>query len=238
MKTEAREIGAEARLRTGHAEVGHHRKPKAAADSGAVYCRDDRLFGAEQAVALDIQWRDTRSRLVGAGTLRLERRAVAVIGPSTERFALRRQYDRTNVAVSVEALESVSDVLDQRDIKEVVRRPPDLDQSDMAGFFDADITHGVCPCSDALCRSASCAVCLTIKASTNVTPSQTVAAQSPTGTSTPSVRSKNSCAAFPIGRRSLCALLSAARAMYSVASKAGAPQVDNIYSTSTDLICS
>ena len=34
------------------------------------------------------------------------------------------------------------------------------------------------------------------------------------------------------------ALLSAARAMYSVASKAGAPQVDNIYSTSTDAICS
>ena len=32
--------------------------------------------------------------------------------------------------------------------------------------------------------------------------------------------------------------LSAARAMSSVASKAGAPQVDNIYSTSTDAICS
>src|SRR5262249_2295811 len=115
------------------------------ADSGTVHCCDDRFFGAEQAVALDIQGRNAQPRLVGTAPLRVERRAVAKIGPRAERFALRRQYDGADVAVSFEALESARNVLDQRNIEEVVWRPPDLDQNDVAGFFDADITHAICP---------------------------------------------------------------------------------------------
>src|SRR5262249_11181790 len=119
--------------------------PEPGADGGTVNGSDDWLFGAEQAIGLDIQRRDTGRRLVGAAALRVKRRAVAVIGTGTECFTLRRQYDRANVSVFVEAFESAGDVLDQRDVEEVIRRSPDLDQGDVTSFFDSDVTHGICP---------------------------------------------------------------------------------------------
>src|SRR5262249_59518252 len=140
--------------------------PEPGADSGTVTGGDDWLFGADQAIALDIQRRDTGRRLVGAAALRVKRRAVAEIGTGTECFTLRRQYDRANVSVFVEAFESAGDVLDQRDVEEVIRRSPDLDQGDVTSFFDSDVTHGICPLySAAVLRFACCAVRLTIKAS-------------------------------------------------------------------------
>src|SRR5581483_2341816 len=92
MEAEAGEIGAETRLRAGDAEVRDHRKPKPAADGGAVDRRDDRLFGAEQPVALDVERLHPGHRLAGAATFLVERRAVAEIGAGAEGLALRRQH--------------------------------------------------------------------------------------------------------------------------------------------------
>src|SRR5262249_57458853 len=58
MKTQSREVGAEARLWAGHAEVGHHSKAQATTDSCSMYRCDNWLFGTKQSVALDIKRRD------------------------------------------------------------------------------------------------------------------------------------------------------------------------------------
>jgi hypothetical protein len=143
MKAEAGEIRAEARLRTSHAEVGHHRQPEAAANGGTVYGSYNRFFGAEEPVALDIERGDAWPGLVAAAALRVKLRAVAEIGSGAEGFALRCQHHGTNVAVFVEAFEGAGNVLDQRDIEEIVWRPSDLDQSDVAALFDANVAHGI-----------------------------------------------------------------------------------------------
>src|SRR5262245_63515381 len=143
MKAEAGEICPEARLRTSYAEVGHHRQPEAAANGGTVYGSYNRFFGAEEPVALDIERGDAWPGLVAAAALRVKLRAVAVIGSGAEGFALRCQHDGTNVAVFVEVLEGAGNVLDQRDIEEIIWRPSDLDQSDVAALFDANVAHGI-----------------------------------------------------------------------------------------------
>src|SRR4029453_10773629 len=142
MKAEAGEIRAEARRRTSHAEVGHNRQPEAAANGGTVYGSYNRFFGAEEPVALDIERGDAWPGLGAAAALRVKLRTVAVIGSGAEGFALRRQHHSTNVAVFVEALEGGGNVLDQRDIEEIIWRPSDLDQSDVAALFDANVAHG------------------------------------------------------------------------------------------------
>src|SRR5262245_487718 len=143
MKAEAGEIRAETRLRTSHAEVGHHRQPEAAANGGTVYGSYNRFFGAEEPVALDIERGDAWPGLVAAAALRVELGTIAEIGSGAEGFALRCQHDGTNVVVFVEALECADNVLDQWDIEKIVWWPSDLDQSDMAALFDANVAHGI-----------------------------------------------------------------------------------------------
>ena len=55
MEAELGEVGGEARLGAGDAEVRRYRKPEAAADGGAVHGRDDRLLGAEDAHRVQIE---------------------------------------------------------------------------------------------------------------------------------------------------------------------------------------
>ena len=122
---------------------GHHRQPEAAANGGAVYGSYNRFFGAEEPVALDIERGDAWPGLVTAAALRVKLRTVAEIGSGAEGFALRGQHDGTNAAVFVETLESVGNLLDQRDIEEIVWRPSDLDQGDVAALFNANVAHGI-----------------------------------------------------------------------------------------------
>src|SRR5665213_1349769 len=77
-----------------------------------------------------------------------EHAAVAEISPGAERLALRGQHHCAATGVLVERFERAGDFLDQRDVEEVIRRAPDLDQRHMAMGLDADIfvrTHGNFP---------------------------------------------------------------------------------------------
>ena len=47
--------------------------------------------------------------------------------------------------VVIEALESAGNLFNQWYIEEIVRRSPDLDQSDVAALFNADIAHASVP---------------------------------------------------------------------------------------------
>src|SRR6516165_10549890 len=73
VKAQSCEIGAEARLRTGHAEVSHHRKAQATTDSCSMYRCDNWFFGTKEPVALDIKWRDTWTWLIRTAALRVKR---------------------------------------------------------------------------------------------------------------------------------------------------------------------
>jgi hypothetical protein len=108
-----------------------------------MHCGDDRLLSAEQPVALDIEMLHRLGAVEIARLLSVvfEHRAVAEIGAGAERLALRRQHDGAHVGIPIEGFENRGEFLDQRDIEEIVRRAPDLDQRDMTGFFDANITH-------------------------------------------------------------------------------------------------
>src|SRR4029077_16517828 len=136
-----REVGAEARFRTGHAKVSHQRKPKPTTNGRAMYRGDNWFFGTKQSVALNVKRRDPRARLVGTTTLRVESRTVAVIGTGAKSLALGRQDNGPNMDVVIEALESARNLFNQWYIEEIVRRSPNLDQSHVAALFDANVAH-------------------------------------------------------------------------------------------------
>ncbi len=84
-----------------------------------------------------------RVRLL-AGLRRLPRRIVE-IGAGAERLALGGEHRGADLDIAVEFLQRVGDLVDQRDVEEVQRRPPDLDGADVSGFIDADVrvfAHG------------------------------------------------------------------------------------------------
>ena len=58
MKAELGEVGGEARLGAGDAEIRRHRKAQPAADRGAMHGGDDRLLVAEDAHRLDVEMVD------------------------------------------------------------------------------------------------------------------------------------------------------------------------------------
>src|SRR5262249_237100 len=127
------------RLRTGDAEIRNHREAEPAADRGAVHRRDDRLLGAEQPYGLDVEMADTSSLLAGPLAGAVERAAVAEIRAGAERLALRRQHGRAATRVVIERLERARNLVDQRDIEEIVGRAPDLDQGNVARPLDRNI---------------------------------------------------------------------------------------------------
>src|SRR6185295_15447284 len=136
MEAQAVEIGAEARLRAGHPEVGHQRESEAAADRGAVHRGDDRLARAKQAHRFLVK--------VLAGALRRGpgRRAVREIGAGAERLAFGGEHDRAALRVAIEGIESVADLCDEGIVEEIVRRPADLDRPDPILPFDAHVIGG------------------------------------------------------------------------------------------------
>jgi predicted RNA methylase len=69
-------------------------------------------------------------------------RPVLEIGAGTERLALGAEHIGADVAVAVERLEGIGDLVDQRIVEKVVRRPLDFDDADMTFAADADILVG------------------------------------------------------------------------------------------------
>ena len=134
MEAEPREVGGEAAFGAGDAEVGHHREAQPAADRRALDRAHARLLGAEQAGRLLVEM------LAAFGRAGL--RPVGEIGAGAERLALGAQHVGADVAVAVESLEGIGDLVDQRIVEEVVRRPLDLDDPDMTLAADADILVG------------------------------------------------------------------------------------------------
>ena len=134
MEAEPREVGGEAAFGAGDAEVGHQGEAEPAADRRALDRADAGLLGAEQAGRLLVEM------LAAFGRAGL--RPVGEIGAGAERLALGAQHVGADVAVAVERLEGIGDLVDQRIVEEVVRRPLDLDDPDMTFAADADILVG------------------------------------------------------------------------------------------------
>ena len=134
MEAEPREVGGEARLRCGDAEVRHQGEAQAAADRRALDRADAGLLRAEQAGRLLVK--------VFAALGRAGLRTVGEIGAGAERLALRAQHVGADVVVLVERLEGIGDLVDQGIVEEIVRRPLDLDHADMTFVRDADILVG------------------------------------------------------------------------------------------------
>ena len=110
------------RPQTGAAESGKH-----------LYKEATRLFRAKKPSVGAIQG----PAIGGAGL-----RPVGEIGAGAERLALGAQHVSPDVAVAVERLEGVGDLVDQRIVEEIVRRPLDFDDADMTFAADADILVG------------------------------------------------------------------------------------------------
>ena len=58
-------------------------------------------------------------------------RPVGEIGAGAERLALGAEHVGADLVVLVERLEGIGDLVDQRIVEEIVRRPLDLDDADM-----------------------------------------------------------------------------------------------------------
>ena len=142
MKTELGEVRRKTRLGAGDAEIRRDRQAKPAADRGAMHGGDERLPGAEDAHRLHIEMIDRQvGRRIALGLLFLFLPVrVAEIGAGAERLALRRQHRGADFDVLVEFLQRIRDLVDQRDVEEIQRRPADFDQADMAVLLDADVS--------------------------------------------------------------------------------------------------
>ena len=135
MEAEAVEVGAEARLAAGDAEVGGERQAEPAADGRALHRGDDGLLGPEDARRLLVQ-------VLAALVARAGRRPIGEVGARAERLALRAEHHGAARGIAVERLERVGDLVDQGVVEVVVRRALDLDLADVAGDADADVLVG------------------------------------------------------------------------------------------------
>ena len=73
-------------------------------------------------------------------------RRIVEIGAGAERLALRGKDRRADFDIAVEFLQRIGNLVDQGDIEEIQRRPPDFDGDDVADFVDADVrifAHGL-----------------------------------------------------------------------------------------------
>jgi len=52
---------------------------------------------------------------------------------------LRRQHHRARFRIVVDIGQRIRDLVDQRNVEEIQRRPLDLDGGDVAGLLDADV---------------------------------------------------------------------------------------------------
>ena len=154
MKAEPGEIGREARLGAGDAEVGRDRKTQTATNGGALDGSDDRLLVAEDTHGLNVEMVD-RAKIVGRIALAfllalflLLARRITEIGAGTKCSALRGKHGAADFDIAIEFFQRVGDLVDQGNVEEVQRRAPDFDQADMAMLFDTNIftvAHMVLP---------------------------------------------------------------------------------------------
>ena len=103
---------------------------------------DDRLLVAEDPHGLDIEMADlaqARCRIGLFARLGFLARRIVEIGAGAERLALGGQYHGAGFRIVVDVGQRVGDLVDQRDVEEVQRRPLDLDGGDVAGLLDADV---------------------------------------------------------------------------------------------------
>src|SRR5947209_17827772 len=85
---------------------------------------------------------------LGGARLLLLSCGIVEIGAGAERLALRRKHRRADFDITIEFLQRVRDLVDQRDVEEVKRRPLDVDAADVPVFLDDDIrklAHGRFP---------------------------------------------------------------------------------------------
>ena len=124
MEAELGEVGGEAGLRRGDAEVGGQGHAEATADRRALHGGDDRQRLLEQALGLVVQVAAVVGRVGRAGRRRgsWHRRRSA---------CPRRTARWPGVVARRQLLAGVGDLGDQRLVEEVVRRPMDLDLGDV-----------------------------------------------------------------------------------------------------------
>ena len=140
-------MAAKRRLVRRDAEVRDQREAETAANGRPLDGADDGLLGAEEAHGFLVEMA-AHLVFVRAIALRVELRAVAEVGARAERLAVGAQHAGADVAVFVEALEGIGDLLDQRHVEEVVRRTLDLDDADVALGRNGDVGelgHGISP---------------------------------------------------------------------------------------------
>src|SRR4051812_43310722 len=103
---------------------------------------NDRLLVAEDTHRLDVEVVDLaepRGRIGFLPRLGFLPRRVIEIGAGTECLALRGQHRGPDLDIAIELLQRVRDLVDQRDVEEIQRRPLDFDQPDVTMGLDADV---------------------------------------------------------------------------------------------------
>jgi hypothetical protein len=75
----------------------------------------------------------------GLGAVPLELAAVAEMGARAKCLALRGQHQRAAFVVRIECLKGGGEFFDQRDVEEIIRRPPDFHQRHVAALLHANV---------------------------------------------------------------------------------------------------
>src|SRR5690606_35264381 len=139
MDAELDEVGAEARVRTGDAEVRKHGKTEAAADRRALDRSDHRLLVREQPDGLLVQ------RIAPARRRTVQHRGLAPseVGAGAKRLALRAEQYHASFGGRVDVAQRIRKVADQRMVEEVVRWTLDLQRHDMVLQAGGDVAVAV-----------------------------------------------------------------------------------------------
>ena len=133
MEAELQKLAGKACFRRGDAKVRYQGEAEPTGGSPAPGSR--RCWALERN-----RWSPLVEMLAAFGRAGL--RAAWRIGAGAERLALGAEHVGADVAVAVERLEGVGDLVDQRIVEEIARRPLDFDDADMTFAADADILEG------------------------------------------------------------------------------------------------
>ncbi|MNN40062.1 hypothetical protein D3C81_1541220 [compost metagenome] len=134
MEAQPVEVGAEARLGAGHAEVGRQCQAKPGADGGAFHRGDDGFAVAVELHRMHIEARGVVGDLSLAGA--------AEVGARTEGADPGGQHDGAAARVVVQRQQGVREPAHHLGIDKVVRRTGQHDAGDMAVAAELDIGVG------------------------------------------------------------------------------------------------
>jgi len=127
MNPELHEIRPKAGVGRHHSKVGYERKPEPSANRRALYRRHYRFRTGEEANGVLIKTASGgRNFVAGAGSPRIE------VSSGAEGPAFGGEHESSAVVVAIHRLECVREILNELRIEVVVRRPVNLDQSDVA----------------------------------------------------------------------------------------------------------